>query len=264
MRHMAFALCTTLALAACKPEAAAAPALLVNGAPVNPLCFAPYLMGEEPRESISLDPAACAAHLTADNTDFAPLEGYTGTGFYFGDDPETRGGMRPAFIAYRYLGEVDGRLAIELIGSGGGTGVFSTVFTAVRAGDTLTSIDTYAGGDRCNGGVTQAAVKNGTLHYAYNITPYDFLTLNDDNPPSAITPYDDIAACAACCFGEALYEGRSFAGVRIPEGYIAMGAAEGQDMQACFDSHMAGVAQTQWDAAGFDALRDKIVKDCAP
>lgn len=261
MRHIAFCLFATLALAACKPEAAPS-ALLVGGQTVEPICFAPYLMREDAMETISLDPASCAPGLSADNTDFSPIEGYTGTGFYFGNDPETRGGMRPAFIAYKYLGEVDGRLAIELIGSGGGTGVFSTVFTAARTGDTLTAIDIYAGGDRCNGGVTEASVKDGVLYYAYHITPYDFLTLNDDNPPSGIEPYDDIAACAACCFGEALYKGRSFIGVRIPEDYIASGAAEGQDVQACFDEHIAGAAQTEWDAAAFDALRDQIRKDC--
>lgn len=264
MRHITFCLLASLALAGCKPDGEAPSALLVNGASADPICFAPYLMREDTMESISLDSATCAPHLTADNTDFLPVEGYTGTGFYIGNDPATRGGMRPAFIAYKYLGEVDGRLAIELMGSGGGTGVFSTVFTAAREGDTLTAIDIYASGDRCNGGVTEASVKNGTLHYAYNITPYDFLTLNDGNPLSGIEPYDDIAACAACCLGEALYEGRSFVGVRIPEDYVAPGAADGQDVQACFDSHMAGAAQTEWSAAEFNKLRNRIRKDCAP
>lgn len=263
MRHIGFCLFTVLALAACKPEAAPS-TLLVNGQAADPLCFAPYLMREDAMESISLDPATCANGLTADNTDFSPIEGYTGTGFYFGGDPETRGGMRPAFIAYKYLDEVDGRVAIELMGSGGGTGVFSTVFTAAREGDTLTAIDTYAGGDRCNGGVTEASVKGGKLHYAYHITPYDALTLNDDTPLSGIEPYDDIAACAACCFGEALFEGRTFMGVRIPEDDVASDAAEGQDIQACFDNHIAGAGKTEWNAADFNALRDHIRKDCAP
>lgn len=261
MRHIALCLFTTLALTACKPEGAPS-ALLVNGQAAAPICFAPYLMREDAMEAISLDPAACAPGLSADNTDFAPIEGYTGTGFYMGGDPATRGGMRPAFIAYKYLGEADGRLAIELLGSGGGTGVFSTVFTAAREGDALTGIEIYAGGDRCNGGITEASVKAGMLHYAYHITPYDFLTLDDDDPPAGIEPYEDIAACAACCFGEALYEGRSFVGVRIPDDYVAPGAADGQDIQACFDSHMAGVTQTSWSAAEFDMLRDQIRKEC--
>lgn len=263
MRHMAFYLFTILALAACKSEAPP-PALLVNGAPADPICFAPYLMREDAMESISLDPATCATMFTPDNTDFSPIEGYTGTGFYFGDDPETRGGMRPAFIAYKYLGEVEGRLAIELVGSGGGTGVFTTLFTAAREGDTLTAIDTYAGGDRCNGGITDASVKDGTLHYAFNITPYDVMLLNGAPPTPGIEPYDDIAACAACCFGEALYEGHRFMGVRIPKDYVASGAAEGQDVQACFDSHIDGAARTEWSAAEFRILQERIRKDCAP
>lgn len=263
MRHIAFCLFATLTLTACKPEAAPS-TLLVNGVPADPICFAPYLMREDEMERISLDPATCAPNLTADNTDFSSIEGYTGTGFYFGDDPETRGGMRPAFVAYKYLGEVEGRVAVELMGSGGGTGVFSALFTATRDGDTLAAIDTYAGGDRCNGGVSEASVKDGVLHYAYHITPYDALTLNDDAPPSGIEPYEDMAACAACCFGEALFEGRTFVGIRIPEEYSAPDIADDQPVQACFDRHIAKAGQTQWTAAEYDILRNQIRKDCTP
>ncbi len=239
-----------------------APELLVDGKPADPLCFAPYLMREDALKTLSLDTANCAPSMTATHKDFTPIEGYTGTGYYWNEDPEAQG-MRPAFIAYKVLGETAKGLALELLGSGGGTGVFSTLITAKRDGNTLTVTDTVTGGDRCNGGLSDAAVSDGKLTYAVNITPYDFLTLGIETPPEGLEAYDDIDACAACCMGEALYEDGAFIGVQLPEKFVATERPAEQTKQICFDRIMSEQTTTSWSAAEYAPLRDRLRKECA-
>lgn len=275
MRHLFLILPLALGLAACEPSAAerpagdesagAAPATLnVNGRPADPICFAPYLMREDAMTTISLDPATCAPGHTATTQDFSPIEGYTGTGFYMGDDADARG-MRPAFIAYRVLGDLpDGRIALELMGSGGGTGVFSSLLTVTRKGNILRVVESVAGGDRCNGGLTDASVKDGRLAYAINVTPYDFLNLGTTEEAPGIAAYDDIPACAACCFGEALYEGKDFVGVRLNSEFLMTEEANDTPAQTCFNKIMSAQDKTEWTTAEYIPLRDRLRQECKP
>lgn len=238
-----------------------APALLVNGEPANPLCFAPYVMREDAMTTISLDPATCAPGMTATDKDFEPIAHYTGTGFYWDSDPDAQG-MRAAFVAYRLLGPVGDELAIEVIGSGGGTGIFTTLFTATRQDNTLTITQTYAGGDRCNGGLTDAGVKDGKLTYAINVTPYDFITLGTDKEPEGIRAYDDLDACAACCFAKALYENGEFTGVTLNAEVPQVEQPSDRPAQSCFDKIMSAQEKTEWSPTDYAPLRDRIRQDC--
>lgn len=262
MRKHFFLILTALALAACERTAApSGEALLADGKPVDPLCFAPYLLGAGQEDDIAL--TGCGAGYVADNTHYAGIEGYIGTGFTDAADPDARG-MRPAFIAYRVVGPVaGGATAITLTGSGGGTGVFSTLFTARQEGDVLKIEDFYAGGDRCNGGLTGAAVADGTLTYDVNITPYDFLMLGGAGEPAGIAAYDDMDACAACCMGTARYEGREFTGVQVEGHFDANARPPEQTVQICFDTIMAGREGSFLTATDYTPLRDMIRKECA-
>ncbi len=263
MRTIPLLLLSALALTACKPDKVATPLLLGDGKAVDPICFVPYLMGENTQKTIQLGPD-CAPGYTSDNTDYAPIDGYNGTGFYVKDDPDTRGGMRPAFISYRVVGDVADGTVIDIMGSGGGTGIVSAIVTAKREGDTLTVLKSHAGGDRCNGGITDASVKNGKLHYGLNITPYDLLTVGTDQEPKGIKAYDDLDACAACCMGEALYEDDQFVGVRLPDEFVVPERPAEQTVQICFDKIMAGQDKLELNAQEVAVLRDKIVADCTP
>ncbi len=71
---------------------------------------------------------------------------------------------------YKYLGPVKDGFALQTVSSDGGTGAFSSIVVAKRAGDTLTTTLLHPTGDRCNGGVTEARVNGGKVEYAYNAT----------------------------------------------------------------------------------------------
>ncbi|ABS77384.2 hypothetical protein CbuD7D7780_04150 [Coxiella burnetii] len=92
------------------------------------------------------------------------------------------------------------------INNGGGSGIFSSLSKVRRKGNDLL-IHAISGGDRCNGGINNVAVKGKTLIYSVNITPYDFLELGKQNPHH-LRAYDDLADCAACCQGVATFARR--------------------------------------------------------
>jgi hypothetical protein len=60
--------------------------------------------------------------------------------------------------------------------SGGGSGRFSDLTILRKVGDSLSMEKSLAGGDRCNGGLFDAHVANGVLHWSENITSTDMIT----------------------------------------------------------------------------------------
>ena len=109
---------------------------------------------------------------------------------------------------YKSFGKVGPSAIVQTINNAGGTGSFSFLNVVRRDGNTL-KLSVLNGGDRCNGALI--AVKrvgkgqHERLVYSVQLTAYDYLTLANDNPHH-IKAYDDLAACAVCCAGRAVYE----------------------------------------------------------
>ena len=114
--------------------------------------------------------------------------------------PDT--GPIQAYTYYKLLAKWKNNYLIETIHSGGGSGEFTTLRTVQRRGDHL-KISTLAQGDRCNGGLSKFTLKGKTFSYQINITPFDFLTLTQDNSHH-LQAYKDLDACAVCCAGTLL------------------------------------------------------------
>ena len=121
-------------------------------------------------------------------------KGYTGYEYHFKGSGPTHG-----YSYYRPIAHFGNKDVIFTLSSGGGSGQFTAIKTIDRHGDKL-NIQTYDMGDRCNNGISDIKQDNEKITYLAHITPFDFLTLAEDNPHK-LQAYDDLAACAACCAG---------------------------------------------------------------
>lgn len=264
---MSLCLAMTILLPACaeRDEAQTHAALTIDGAPVDPFCFLPVLLSGPDEREIALRDCG-AGYVRTD--DFDGIEGFISAGFREADlDPDIQT-FRPAFIAYHIAGITDGGLlAIKLMGSGGGSGVFSQVFTARREGDSLHIADYFGGGDRCFGGVGDVSVKGDNVTYSFNTTPLSFLQLDLGHDRAGegldMTPYLNMPDCAICCAADAIFRDQTLVGVHIPESDIQGEQPGKADAQACFERIVNPHGGQTLSVPDYQKLRDEIIAQCA-
>lgn len=226
-------------------------ALVVNGAPVDPVCF--MVLGGEGSKTLTLGGCAQTYKLTDIRQEVTEDNYITSMFKYTSDAPDAP----PSMIRYKYLGETEKGYTVLVESSGGGTGQFSSVYTLGENNGDLEILDTIAGGDRCNGGIESASVVEGELIFNQYVTPFDFLDLADNNP-YGLKAYDDLEACAACCYGIARYNGEGFKGISViidAERLDSDDASPERGMQNCFDK----VLKSRMDIGQID-MPTEVVK----
>jgi hypothetical protein len=202
---------------------AKAPAeLTMNGEPLQPLCIMQVIedFGRFPEGvRVRIPTENCENGMRLEPSPAPSIQNnqFTFTqNFSYAEDTEDSFHMRPPFAEYRVMGPYDGGTAIEWIWSGGGTGVFSSILILKQTPDGGVDIlRALYGGDRCNGGIQESTLTpDGTLETQLSITPYDYLWLGK---PKGFEVHSgvDLASCAACCAGTALYIDEDFFGVNI-------------------------------------------------
>lgn len=269
-----FPLLAIAALSACKEKETREvpppgdPALIINGATVSPLCF---LGRSDDEESPSYPTTGCdAGGFSANPENPSPLSSdYLSTEYYYAD-PATPDEKFPGFVGYRYLGDYRGMKAVLTIENGGGTGTFTALQLLRPEPDgTLRLVETLAGGDRCNGGITTAFVDNGTLVYDVNLTPFDFLMAGNFNPGN-LQPYDDLDACAVCCYGSLRHVNGKADRVIFNGDAVRSTPADGDDgqtTQACFDTafnQQVTSGRTDIPLKDLKEFLSDFFKTCAP
>lgn len=232
---------TSPALIPKAPGAALPATLTFKDAPVNPLCFTQTW--EQPAQGAVIDLTACetpAAVRSADQSSYKATPGAHGVAYRPADATVETMPM-PAIIEYKYLGDVGTDHAVLLSESGGGTGFFTSLYLLKRDGDRLIIKDTLAGGDRCNNGITAAAVNDGALSYDVNLTPAALYTLaGGDN--TAERPGGPLKDCAVCCYATAHYKGGTLDTVTFNPDLAAALNPDEPGTAGCFD----GIAQQQF------------------
>ncbi|MCP0914216.1 MULTISPECIES: PI-PLC domain-containing protein [Legionella] len=219
--------------------------LLYKDKPVDSLCL--FEGNEEAEGEVSL--AKCGLHAeaarkkTGENPDLIQ-QGYAGYDYTWEvEDADTQG------YSYYKPFAMTGNAAVVLTrNNSGGTGQFSSLILVARNADRL-KITAFAGGDRCNNGITdmkleQDAQGNSYLVYGVNLTAFDFLDLANDNPHH-LEAYADLDACAACCKASAIMQrslDENFAKEKLLYVDLSSYAANAEEAssdikyQACFDS----------------------------
>lgn len=128
---------------------------------------------------------------------------------------------------------------IYTINNGGGSGEFTAINLVKRKNADTLAIKTIIGGDRCNGGIQDVQQQNNQLKFSVNLTAFDILALTNENPHQ-LKAYDDLAACAVCCFGKAYYEVNSSLALKLM--YVELDTSDNFDdlstqgkYQQCFN-----------------------------
>lgn len=206
------------------------PELMTKYGVIAPLCFERFTAEDAKTQSLNLKTSACLKHKQQYNQ-YALNKGFLGY-----DLPTQDHVMRQPAILYRYVGKLvnnsQQRYIFEINWSGGGTGFFSMV-VAMKLNDNILSLDkSYNGGDRCNGGITQASIKNNQVHYQANTTPYDLLNLsfNQNNKEKEI----NAATCAVCCIGHLYYSNNKITGFKFNQ--FTPFANDNEPQQQCIDN----------------------------
>jgi hypothetical protein len=169
--------------------------LMYNNKPIDALCI--YEATKNTELSKCGVNAVTGREIDGSNASML-AKGYTGFNYKQNNMGPTHGESY-----YRVLCKQGKSDIIYTIDSSGGSGDFTAIKLLTRNKNTIT-VKTLDAGDRCNGGINNVLVNNHVLMYRVNITPWDFLAMNNDNPLQ-LRAYDDLAACAACCAGTATY-----------------------------------------------------------
>ncbi len=180
--------------------------LMFNGKPIDPLCF----------EAVSADEWLDVSKCTDDDVvkvDGMPSEAFAnriGYQYHFKDVE----GTPQAYSYYEYVGSWNGAPVIMTYANGGGNGRFSALISIERNAGKIRVLQGFAAGDRCNGGITDVKLEQGTLAYGQWISPFDFLQMVDDNPAD-LRAYDDLDASASSCYGVARYKDGELSGISL-------------------------------------------------
>lgn len=106
------------------------------------------------------------------------------------------------YAEYKVLAKKGDTFLIFLQTSGGGTGIFSSIFWVKMEKDKIYMVSNVIGeGDRCNGGL-YAELSGKTLKIYENVTPIDIVDLVAS---STLKAYKDLESSASSCFGTAYY-----------------------------------------------------------
>lgn len=194
-----------MAIALCAHPALANDSTLFQyqNTPISPLC----LLALDPVEEADTLPRHTDLKTCAQNPDITVINlktaaaGKVELNYRYKED-EDEGELTSL---YRIAGVNNNTYVIERVDFTGGSGAFSNLSLYTINGDTLTLINSIAGGDRCNGGVTNTRVENGTVLFDTHITPFDFLDLAFGADAPALEAYEDLEASASSCFATATY-----------------------------------------------------------
>jgi len=184
------------------------PYFFFAGKPIDPGCFERLLGPDRDDKPVQLDDCENPSRKISNDYRTKPDD----RGFYGFEYNRDEGFP---FMSYKPVGELkDGTFIVLFTESTGGTGMFDILAAFRRVGDKgLEVTDVIRGGDRCNGGIPDAGMKNGVLTHEIFLTPPDILAVADMH--QGIEPYKDLEASAASCYAIAKYEGDTLTGVRL-------------------------------------------------
>lgn len=233
MKNIFNVLALVLLLPVAAPAAASLqePALAAKGDPVSPLCFTMANEGD------TIDPQACDSALEATESDpsYPTSQGFYGTAYHFKDDPEA---LAAGYIEYRHLGETNGKEAIWVRDSSGGSGIFTTLYLLSRTDDDKLKVEqVVATGDRCINGIENAFIdETGALQYETNLTQQGIYNLAAESAEKT-SEDTELENCAVCCIGRAHYKDGILQSITLSEENIAtmQKGGEAAPIRQCFN-----------------------------
>ena len=237
------------------------PLLLWNGKEIPPLCF-DKLLGPEAVEKVDI--ATCEKNDAIKNIKtLRTKDSFLETSYQYAEEGES---FSPPYMSYRVVGKQGSDVVVETAWRSGGSGRFSEVLIVQIEGETLVVKKIIWGGDRCNGGILDAEIKDEKIHATINITPADFpvIAYGEDR---GIEAYADLEAGAASCFATVTYAGDDVSKVTLSVDFPWDGSKEWVSRykyQACFNQTFSKQIKekSELSLVEFRSFVDKFFKDC--
>ena len=233
------------------------------GLNISPLCFEQLFGIDGPKGPI--DVTKCESGSGYKNIKTGIEQGRYRSLYEFPADDDSP--AEKGFSSYEYLGDVKAGTAIETYNESGGTGRFSSLILVKLIGNTLSLVDQIAGGDRCNNGLTDAKVENGTLIYSTSVTPGDFpmLAWGQDK---GLKSYEDLEASAMSCFGTATFDDGKFSKISLNADAGKQGAdwTAQFSKQNCFNKkfkEQIDAGHKDMTAEEFKVFMDAFYEECS-
>ena len=196
----------------------------VDGRPVPVSCLETLVGPEDDTRTKPIDLQTCG------NTELKPKVQADGAIGY--DIPS--GG----YFYYSYIGQSGDIDILSLQSSGGGSGHFTQLIGVRHGGHLVRWVKDIAGGDRCNGGISDETIAKGGLSFDQAITPYDLIALAA--PGEHLKAYHDLEDSAASCIGSVhrVGEDKHWTGVSFTdeERLDQKGWTDQYTYQACFNT----------------------------
>ena len=196
--------------------------LLIDGKPINPLCLLP--ISDETGQSTRISLNNCGSDIIV--RDYAS-RGPEWIGFSYTDKNEPIA-ERTAEYNYRYVGQIGEKAILFSNYSGGGSGHFTSLVALKRRDATNFEFSEIAGGDRCNGAISNITIQDNRLYFDQVLTPWMLMQLGlvPENPA-----FDGLASSATSCVATAHMRGSRMVSVTLDGGVDN----DTDNPRACFD-----------------------------
>lgn len=207
--------------------------LLYNNTPIDALCFT----GSE-HDSLKNCGIAFEKDMEKKGQNKTlEKQGFIGYEYHF-----KNAGFTTGYSYYRPIGHFENKTIVLTVSSGGGSGEFTAIKTIERISNKL-KIQTKDAGDRCNHGIFDVKKETKQITYRAHITPFDFLTITNENPHK-LKAYEDLEACAACCAGSILiarsldknFSKATILSIDFSHYSLEPGTTNSRTYQSCFNS----------------------------
>lgn len=223
----------------------------------DPLCILSALFDNE---SSVIPMENCSGEFIKDE-DFQNENGSVGVRFHTQDPSRSQ-----PYITYLPVGKLGDDLVISANWNTGGTGHNSTLMRLSETDHTIEMAQHYTYGDRCNGGLTSAEVKDGQVYYSVHVTRYGLLNIvrTDTNMD---WPFGIVDGSAIGCVANVEYKDGALQGVRLPDDFATLLAstrvsgAENPE-QYCYDTFLLGQKDGYFPASALLSFISEIEHIC--
>lgn len=232
--------------------------------PIDPLCIQKLSSNDMARAaSVNIDD--CSKHpdyqIVKVNEDLT-RKGFVGYDYTF---KVPNNAVLQGTSYYKYLGQIhdgvnDGHVIYSMQNMGG-NGLSTSILLLKRMGNNLHLLKELAGGERCNGGIDPSVQLKDkkTITYKASVTPFDVISFSGVRMQN-LQAYNDLAACAACCIGEAVFEFDLLKDTKPRLISLTLGKDAGKDevytqgkLQSCFNGVVRDYANKNKGGLKFSA-----------